>query len=292
VIIFFGKHEIINQWREIFQGEKLVRFCENYKELSQYPPEGTVVIYTKIALKLKLKGYRVCKWWSGTDCRYLNDSNFIKRKLSKWVYKFCLYRSFSSSEWLSNTLNKCGVNSCCLHTVTPVFLLDQQLDIKSLVDEPAKKVTHVLIYSKPDRHWIYDTQKMLKLVDQMPEIFFTFVCDASLNLEDKPNAKSLGRVSQDELFTLYRSCAVLVMITSHDGLARMVIEAMYFGMHVITNWKVPNGHPCETLEDIKAVLSTRLAFNQDGYYYVRQELNIELWKNRLFDLVNPNSSTN
>jgi hypothetical protein len=296
VIVFFGKHEIINQWIDIFQGEKLVAFCENYQELSMYSPEDTIVIYVKIqsnaslkiALKLKLKGYRVCKWWAGTDCRYLNDANYIKRKLSKWLYKYCLFRSFSSADWLSDTLLKCGINTCYLHTSTPVFLLKEQLNVKNIPDKPAEIVSHVLIYSNPDRHWIYNTEMMLKLVDEMPSISFTFVGDPSLSLEDKPNANSLGRVSPEELFTLYRSNDVLVRITSHDALARMVIEAMYFGMHVITNWPVANVHQCETLEQIKSVLSTKLAFNQQGYDYVREELNTELWKTRLFDLVNDN----
>jgi glycosyltransferase involved in cell wall biosynthesis len=179
-----------------------------------------------------------------------------------------------------------------LHTSTPVFLLEEQLDVKNIPDKPAEKVSHVLIYSNADRHWIYNTQMMLKLVDELPDISFTFVGDASLSLDDKANARSLGRVSQDELFTLYRSGAVLVRITSHDGMPRMVIEAMYFGMNVITNWPIANAHQCKTLEEIKSALSTKFAFNQQGYDYVRQELNLELWKTRLLDLVKINNSAN
>ncbi len=300
MIVFFGKHEIINQWKDILQNEANTAFCESYQELSKYAPNNTVVIYVKIpsnaslkiALKLKWKGYRACKWWAGTDCRYLNDSNFINRKLSQWVYKSCLFRSFSSSDWLSDTLLKCGINTCYLHTSTPVFLLEKRLSVKNISDKPPEKVSRVLIYSNADRHWIYNTEMMLKLVDDMPEISFTFVGDESLSLASKLNAISLGCISQDELFTLYRSGTVLVRITSHDGLARMVIEAMYFGLHVITNWPVANVHQCETLEEIKLVLSSKLAFNQQGYDYVRQELNIELWKTRLFELVNEKSTAN
>jgi len=293
MIVFFGKHEIIEQWRKILQGDMGYAFCQTYDELSHYPSKNTTIVYVqihslpslRIAVKLKLKGYTICKWWAGTDCRYLHDANPAMKFLSKIIYRLCIYRNFSAAPWLSDRLEKCGLPPYYLHTSTPVFLLDETFNLNEICEKKTKPISEVLIYSNPDRHWIYNTDMMLKLANETPNIMFTFIGDTTVDVANIPNARSLGHISQDELFALYRTNPVLLRITSHDAHARMVIEAMYFGLQVITNWPAPHAIQCHNIEEIQRILQRSLGFNKSGYDYVRSELNLEKWKVRLLEAV-------
>lgn len=294
MIVFFGKHEIIDQWQEVLQGEQGFAFCQSYQALAQYSPKNTTVVYVRIpnvasmriALKVRLKGYRVCKFWAGTDSRYLNDAGFLEKQLSKIIYRLCIYRHFSPASWLSETLEKHGLKVNYWQSCSPIFLQEEQLSKTDILALKVQKTDNVLIYSNADRHWIYNTEMMLKLAEEMPSTPFIFVGDASLQVDHLHNVTSLGRVSKAELFALYRTSKCLVRMTSHDGYSRMIIEAMYFGLHVMTNWPVPHAYHCYTNDDIKKILNTEnLSFNEQGYNYTRAEFNLDKWKADLLKAV-------
>ncbi len=292
MIAFFGKHEIISQWQEVLQGEKGFVFCEDYQTLFNYSPKTTTVVYVripsqaslKIALKLKSRGYRVCKFWAGTDSRYFNDAKWWEKQLAKWVYRLCLVKNLSPAPWLSKTLEKNGLKVNYWPSCSPIFLQKEQLNKADILTLQAQRNSAILIYSNADRHWIYNTEMMLELAEQLVDTSFIFVGDDSLNVEHLPNVTSLGRIPTDKLFDLYRTSKCLVRITSHDGYSRMIIEAMYFGLPVITNWPVPHAYQCHTLDEIKQALQKDLPFNQQGYDYVRAEFNLDKWKNILLTL--------
>jgi hypothetical protein len=289
MIIFFGKHEIINQWQSVVGSDERFAFCQTYQELTEYPTAEITVIYVRIpnkasiriALKLRLKGYRVCKFWAGTDSRYFNDASYFEKLLSTIIYKTCLYRNFSPASWLSDVLEDLGLTATYWQSCSPIFLQPELLDLDDITEHELKKIENILVYSNPDRHWIYRTQMMLTLASELPNINFTFVGDESLNTEGLVNVESLGRISQDELFKLYRSCQMLIRITSHDGFSRMIIEGMYFGMNIITNWPVPHSQYANDIEQIKVLLKQDVCFNKAGYDYIRREFNIDAWKNTL-----------
>ncbi len=294
MIAFFGRHEIISQWQEVLQGEEGYAFCESYQDLFQYSPKTTTVIYVripskaslKIALKIKSRGYRLCKFWAGTDSRYFNDARWWEKQLAKFIYRLCLYKNLSPAPWLSENLSKNGLTVDYWPSCSPIFLEKEQLSRESILALQAKRDNTVLIYSNADRHWIYNTEMMLELAQTLTDIPFIFVGDNSLQVDHLPNVTSLGRISSDKLFELYRTSKCLVRITSHDGYSRMIIEAMYFGLPVITNWPVPHAYHCHSLDEIKKVLNQPLSFNQQGYDYVRKEFNLATWKNTLLKLVN------
>lgn len=289
MIVFFGKHEIITQWQSVVGSDTRFTFCQTYDQLAKYSPDETVVIYVripsqaslKIALKLWFKGYKVCKFWAGTDSRYFNDANYFEKLFSKIIYKLCIYRNFSPATWLSDVLEKNGLTTHYWQSCSPIFLQPEQLNITEIPENKAEKIEKVLVYSNPDRHWIYNTQMMLTLAAELPAVNFIFVGDESLDVQHLPNVNSLGRISQEVLFELYQSCQMLVRITSHDGFSRMIIEGMYFGMNVITNWPVPHTNYANNIKDIKNILADNVHFNRGGYDYIRHEFNLDAWKETL-----------
>jgi glycosyltransferase involved in cell wall biosynthesis len=289
MIVFFGKHEIIDQWRSVIGRDPRFAFCQTYDELAEYLPSETIVIYVRIpnkaslriAVKLWIKGYKVCKFWAGTDSRYFNDARFFEKLLAKLIYKLCIYRNFSPAKWLSDVLEMNGLTTQYWQSCSPIFLQAELLNVAEIPTNNKEKVSKVLVYSNPDRHWIYSTEMMLALAEELPHIHFVFVGDESLEVDCLSNVDSLGRISTEALFELYQNCQMLVRITTHDGFSRMIIEGMYFGVNVITNWPVPHTHQANSIDEIKVILAEEVHFNRKGYDYIRSEFNLDAWKSTL-----------
>ncbi|MDT0603808.1 hypothetical protein [Thalassotalea castellviae] len=289
MIVFFGKHEIIDQWREVIGDDTRFAFCESYQQLSHFTPKSCIVVYVRIpnkaslriALKLKLKGYKVAKFWAGTDSRYFNDARGIEKLYSKIIYKLCINNNLSPAPWLSQVLESNGLKTQYWQSCSPIFLLEEQLSRNNIPTSESKPIKKVLVYSNPDRHWIYNTDRMLALSKKLPHINFIFVGDNTIKTDSYPNVTSLGRIDQNRLFSLFKECDILLRITSHDGFSRMAIEAMYFGMQVITNWPVPYTIECHTDIAIEEALQQPVTFNLEGYNYIRREFNVSHWKSTL-----------
>lgn len=290
MIVFFGSHEIIEQWQEVIGDDARFSFCKTYAELANYEPKSTFVVYVRIpenasmriAVKLKLKGYKVAKFLAGTDSRYFGDAKGWRKLLAKYLYKLCLDKNLSPATWLAKVLEANGLKTDYWQSCSPIFIKGENI-APERSEAPAKAIQKVLVYSNPDRHWIYSTELMLKLANDLPYLHFVFVGDHTLIFDKNVNAESRGRISQDELFSLYKECDVLLRITSHDGYSRMAIEGMYFGMHIITNWPVPHAIVCQTEEEIKEALNRQVGFNLQGNEFVRKEFNVLHWKDTLIN---------
>ncbi len=295
MIVFFGKHEIIEQWKEVTKGDGRFAYCESYQELEAYSPQNTYVVFVRIpniaslriTMKLKLKGYKIAKFWAGTDSRYFNDAKGLEKFFSKIIYRLFINKNLSPAPWLSDVLENNGLKTDYWQSCSPIFLKEEQLTLDKIPIPLKKTISKVLVYSNPDRHWIYNTKMMLELAKEHPEIKFVFVGDSTMEVDDLNNVESLGRINQEQLFLLFNECDILLRITSHDGYSRMAIEAMYFGMHVITNWPVPHAIVCKNKNEITQALKLEVDFNRAGYDYIRKEFNVESWKNTLIKALLP-----
>ncbi len=86
------------------------------------------------------------------------------------------------------------------------------------------------------------------LAEKFPELTLTVIDPLSEEStgESRGNLREIGR--QVRMDALYGQCAVLVRITSHHGLPRMVLEAMAHGLDVISSTRMPSVPYAESLD--------------------------------------------
>tara|TARA_R110000737_G_scaffold302308_2_gene309403 strand:+ start:1397 stop:2317 length:921 start_codon:yes stop_codon:yes gene_type:complete len=287
-IILFGEHQIIEQWQALTQGYSNFSVCRNDKELSKFNANEHIVIYfntntrraIQTAFKIKRKGFKIIKFWTGTDVSNLNDLSFLKKTFSIFFLKRLIKLHLTNSSWLTDELKELSITSQHWISPTPLYF-----DAKNTShNELAAKEKIVLIYSNEGREWLYNAELMLKIAKLTPQLKFIFIGNNALKIIDLPNAQSLGVVNQDKMVELYKKSHILLRITEHDGFPRMIIEALYFGLNVIFNNIIPHTilSTKNTTEIIEKLLSKEVeAVNFLGRDYALKTFSAEQWVSQI-----------
>lgn len=283
-IIFFGEHTIINQWRSLTESNKNFSVCHNHHQLSQYKPNENIVIYfntntreaVKTALRIRLKGFKVIKFWTGTDVLNLNCLSFFKKALSLFLLNRLVKLHLTNSSWLTEELHELDIKSEHWISPTPLYFIAKEASSAEL----AKKENIVLIYSNEGREWLYNAELMLEVAKLTPQLKFIFIGNNALNTDHLSNTESLGIVSPEKMIALYKQAHILLRVTEHDGFPRMIIEALYFGLNVIFNRPVPHTILCsKNINEIKQKLTSLPldAINTQGREYALHEFSAHQW---------------
>ncbi|WP_145259500.1 glycosyltransferase family protein [Calycomorphotria hydatis] len=127
------------------------------------------------------------------------------------------------------------------HLITELNSIQVQANyIPSVIDSPppAEISDHlprsVLVYLPTHRHEFYGFDCVHEVIINQPETKFIIVADESHSLAKFENVTSLGWT--DGLSALWPEVGCLLRVTKHDGMPRMVIEALSHGRHVIYSW--------------------------------------------------------
>ena len=250
--------------------EKSVFEPKFYKEL---PSQNTLANYdlfhlvsSPLPVIKKLIRYKkpVFYHWIGTDVyRFINDS-FIKRFFKKLIINSPLVHNLVVSENLKIELQQFNLSS----TIIPLTKL-------KFVDEapalPAK--LSVLSYVPKNRWDFYHGDLITELSVKMPDVDF-HILSAGKERSGRPNLYFYDFVNDTTPF--YKKCSVLLRITTHDGLPKMVLEALSYGRQVLWNETFPNCFTVKnSIECIKVLEKLKLdcSLNTEGKKFVENSFN-------------------
>src|SRR5690606_14952964 len=164
-------------------------------------------------------------------------------------------------------LNSLGITSEILPLVKLKF-------INEIPPLPAKFT--VLAYI-PEKSWdYYNGDIILKLAENFPDIDFHIVASGERYINLK-NVFMHGFI--EDLTPFYKSCSALIRLTVHDGLPKMVLEALSFGRQVLWSGALPHCFKTATLEEcinVLVILKENPEVNSDGKKYVEKNFNPEI----------------
>jgi len=131
-------------------------------------------------------------------------------------------------------------------------------------------IVSVLAYLPDSRPDFYGANIIYDLTREFPQISFYVVAGTSDVQPQLANIKYLGFVqNMDEI---YEKAPVLIRITQHDGLPKMVLEALVRGNQVIYKNEFPYCYQASTYEETAICLAQIIAqdcpINDEGHRYV------------------------
>lgn len=186
---------------------------------------GCIGDYTQRQLHIaKLCGCMLVRWWVGTDvlnCLRSPDIARAARSLDPAVDL-----NLAVAPHLVEELASIGISAqyspsvCNLATVGLV--------------PPGRLPSSVLVYLPTDRRRFYGEHLVVAAAEANPDLGFTIVSDDSHALAHLPNVRSLGWI--EDMERLWPQVGLLLRMTEHDGMPRMVLEALARGRYVIYRW--------------------------------------------------------
>jgi len=129
------------------------------------------------------------------------------------------------------------------------------------VPRSAPERHRVIFYSTPGREDFYGAATAMRLAAEFPSVEFIAVGGGSVGhpLMDR------GRVEPGELADLYSVSTLLFRPAVHDGLPKMSIEALRYGLHVVGSAEIPGCRyarsPEEALQAAREILSAGPSLN-------------------------------
>jgi hypothetical protein len=199
--------------------------------------------------------------WIGTDVhRFINDSS-VKRRLKKFLLQLPNVKNLVVSENLRSELNQFNISS----TLLPLTKLN-------FIDKipPLPKKFSVLTYV-PERRWdFYNGDLVLELAGMLPEIEFHLLAsgEKTTNLPNVFIYDFIGDVTP-----FYKNCTTLLRITVHDGLPKMVLEALSYGRHVLWSESFPHCFKVNSFNECIKVLNKlklNASPNREGKKFVEK----------------------
>ena len=110
----------------------------------------------------------------------------------------------------------------------------------------------VLVYLPGRRKKFFGIDAIEPVVGSNPDLTFIVVADETHSLATYPNVESLGWVA--DMSKLYLRAGCVLRVTEHDGLPRMLIEAMLRGLYASYSWPLVGCWRARTPLEIDAAL--------------------------------------
>lgn len=209
-----------------------------------------------------IRGIPTICHWAGTDVWRINHS-WIHRLWFQWIIRHCITHHLAVAEHLKDELRSSDV-----HAVVVPLLSD--LSKSNIVDLP-KQFT-ILAYLPTNRSKFFHAEFVYELAEHHPEWEFIIVGrDCTEKGSSLPNAHEIGHIAT--LDEIYPQISVLVRLPIHDGLSRMVLEALSWGRYVVYAHPFPHTFQANSLDEVDRQLddlSTVQKANLAGATYVRQ----------------------
>jgi len=197
--------------------------------------------------------------WIGTDVYRFSNDFYLKKALKKILLTNTRVFNLTVNQALQEELKQIGLTS----EVLPLVKLNFTEDIPPLPEKFS-----ILTYVPHSRWEFYNGDLVLELAKEFPGINFHLL--AVGDIPSKPeNVFTYDFI--DDVKEFYANANVLLRITTHDGLSKMVLEALSFGRQVLWNEYFPHCHLVKNQKDcIKALtlLKSNPLYNKAGKDYV------------------------
>ena len=229
--------------------------------------------YTIIA---KLLGKKVVRYWVGSDVLKVISSK--KTMLKAKFLNFFTDKHLATSEILVKELKSIGIDAEWL-PIVPENLTPSI--------EPFPDKFTVLSYLPDDRRAFYGSKIIYKLAEEFPNIRFLVVAGTAEKQKKMQNIEYLGW--QEDMELIYRQSTVLIRMTEHDGLSKMVLEALAHGRQVIRSYEFPYCYYARDYAEVKSALLKIMenpVLNYEGAKYVQDNFNAKKWIAKLINIYN------
>lgn len=224
------------EWMRLLKGAGAIVIV-SYTELGGYLMSQ---LATAVALSVP-----IVRWWVGSDVLTAISTERGKRHALSidWIVS----RNVAVAPHLVDELASVGIRA---HYVPSVI----DSDMSSIVmADWAHGTKPVLLYLPGSRKKFYGIDKLEPVVARNADLTFIVVGDDTHSLASYPNVESLGWVA--DMSNLYLRAGCVLRITEHDGLPRMLIEAMLRGLYAIYSWPLAGTWLARTPEEIDVALA-------------------------------------
>jgi hypothetical protein len=109
-----------------------------------------------------------------------------------------------------------------------------------------------LVYLPSSRKDFYGFDVVRQVVEDNSDVEFVILADETHCLADHPNVLSLGWV--DDLNDIWDRLGGLLRITAHDGMPRMVLDALLREKHVIYAWPLAGCRLARRVDEVQAAV--------------------------------------
>lgn len=171
--------------------------------------------------RTRLLGCVVVRWWVGSDVFFCLKSEAMAHKAREVDRAVDL--NIAVSPHLVAELKSIGIEA--EYAPSPC-------DLASTDKAPGSTLPRgVLTYLPTKRRAFYGERVVTAAIEANPDLEFLVVNDESHSLGHYPNVSSLGWV--DDMEHVWAQAGMLLRVTEHDGLPRMVLEALARSRYVI-----------------------------------------------------------
>lgn len=241
---------------------KSVRECDAIIVVNYDGPDPFLIRQLSLAVTL---GCPIIRWWVGTDVLYcLQHKRAAKqaRSLNRVVS-----RNIAVAGHLVEELSTVGISAV---TIPSIVDLDH-IPGDGSPDHSLPK--GILVYLPTDRREFYGLEVVQPIVVANPDLQFVVVADQDHVLACHPNVRSLGWVNSME--EIWPDIGVVLRVTEHDGLPRMVLDALLRGRYAIYAWPLAGCWLGQDEESVQAAIEQfrqTIDFNNTGRQAVRELL--------------------
>ena len=200
----------------------------------------------------KLLGKKVIIHWIGSDAFIATSTKepLVRALLRKIAYRMADMH-LADFEPLANQIRSLGINAIVLPTVPDMALSPE--------DTTWPFENTVLVYLPHGKEDFYGGSIVFRLAQEFTEVKFMVVANEGKDMPQLPNVEYLGWVN---LSTIWKKVKIYVRLTRTDGQAKMVIEALARGKHVIWSYEYPFCRQVRNFEDARDALRDILNNNQ------------------------------
>jgi len=214
----------------------------------------------KLWATARVLGKQTINHWVGTDVLIaLEDPR--SRRMARQAVRF-IRRHLTVAPWLAQELRTVGITADIIPLVTPVYY--------GLRARPAP--AGVLAYLPDDRAGFYGSEIVYAAARRLPGIPFAVVAGTQEKQPAIPNVRYLGWVR--DMAPLYEKFPILLRVARHDGLPKMVLEALAYGNQVIFEYPFAGCRYARTEAEAVAAIETIIAegcpVNETGHQIVQE----------------------
>lgn len=218
----------------------------------------------KVYLLAKLFRKKIVTHWIGTDA-FLATRRF-KFKLCAQTCNLLTDKQLVVSSNLKDEIESIGIKESEVIPILPKFISGKI----STIQQKNSRFT-ILTYIIPNDFAFYGGNEILELAEIYPDMEFWILSGDYSGKTSLKNVKFLGFIPPDEMNFIYEKCHVLIRYVMHDGMPKMLIEALQKGLQVIYSFPFPFTHHCTSFEEIKKKLyeiKENYLINYEGRSYV------------------------
>lgn len=251
-----------------FSGGKIeAEFFETLSDEINYAAFDIIhLISSPLPLLKKLAKYKkpLIYHWIGTDVYRFSNDFYFKKIAKKIIFKSTRAFNLTVDKALQEELKHLGVSS----EVLPLVKLNLIKDIPPLPEKFS-----ILTYIPKNRWHFYNGDLVIELAKEFPEINFHILAAGEI-ASNPENVFTYNFV--DDISGIYKKVNALLRITTHDGLSKMVLEALSFGRQVLWSEPFPDCFLVKNLDDCRRVINTlkeNPSVNEKGKAFVEMNFN-------------------